>query len=143
MRTFENPANGHRVDVDSMNGLWTFLFGAIYLAIEGLWGHVAFIVILSFMFWFGFGPAGTILVGIMWLIYPFLTPAILSNSYLQRGWKEVDSDSPVNPPTPVAALAQKVPSSVADELAKLVALRDSGALSAAEYEGLKSRLLNI
>ena len=48
--TLVNKQTGHRVTTDGA-WLWTLLFGAIYFAYKGIWGHaiVAIIVALCTM----------------------------------------------------------------------------------------------
>jgi len=59
-------------------GLWCFLFGALYFAYKGIWGHavISFVVALCTF-------------GISWVVYPFFAKGIIRKAYLQRGWVEV------------------------------------------------------
>jgi hypothetical protein len=77
---FMNPRNGYKERVaGKLSWLWLLLFGPIFLAIKGVWGHVVGGIILAF-----------VTFGISWFIYPFFTYSILKKSYLRKGWVEVD-----------------------------------------------------
>ena len=56
---FKNPQNDY-VEGVSLAWLWVLLFGTIYFAVKGVWGHALVSFIFAFITW-----------GISWLIYPF------------------------------------------------------------------------
>ena len=74
---FRNLQNGFEEEV-SCPGLWCLIFGALYLAVKGAWGHAlaSFVIALCTM-------------GLSWLLYPFFASEIVRTSYLRRGWTEV------------------------------------------------------
>lgn len=73
---FENPANGH-VEESVYCWVWTLLFGPLYFAVKGIWGHV----LISFV-------AALLTFGISILIYPFFAEEVVRGHYLKRGWVE-------------------------------------------------------
>lgn len=81
MTCFKNQSNNYVECISAFSFLWCFLFGVIYLAIKGLWTHVAVVLILGVATG-GFG----LLSG--WLIYPFFIKTLIKNKYLRQGWIE-------------------------------------------------------
>lgn len=77
MMTFKNPKNGYR-ESSSAPFLWALLFGSLYFAVKGAWGHALVSAVLAIL-----------TAGISWLIYPFLASAVVQASYLRRGWVQV------------------------------------------------------
>lgn len=165
-RVFENPQNGYRETVSDMAWLWTLLFGGIYLAICGLWGHFFIMVGILILTGLLFPPLYMFVVPGLWIGYAIGVGSILTSRYQRLGWHEVQPGSVAGTgleseasrqarlraeersraaaPTvgaPVAPPASASPALVADELVKLVALRDQGVLSADEFAAQKARLL--
>ena len=76
---FKNPVNNYLEDVSgSFSWLWVFLLGPIYWAVKGIWRHAVVHLILAL-----------VTFGIVHLIYPFFTYAILRKHYNSIGWKEI------------------------------------------------------
>jgi hypothetical protein len=71
---FRNPSNGY-IEHVSVPFLWTMLFGPLYFAVRGVWGHA----IISFFL-------AVLTVGLSWLFYPFAARSIMETSYLRKGW---------------------------------------------------------
>lgn len=92
MRTFENPANGYKEEVGFGSVIGVFFFGAIYLAIKGLWRHVFLwlIVVVGFAMMTG-GPGALIAAPAAGFVYAFVIRDILANDYLAKGWRELKS----------------------------------------------------
>lgn len=88
--TFKNPANGYTEDVGDFASAGVFFFGALYLAMKGLWKHV--------LIWFllvvlptaaGGGPAFILVFPIVGIAYMFMIQGILAADYSRRGWVDV------------------------------------------------------
>ena len=75
---FQNPTNGYIEEVPGAAWLWTLLFGSLYFAVRGVWGHAVVSLVLAFCTF-----------GLSWLIYPFLAQGILEKQYLRKGWIRV------------------------------------------------------
>jgi len=90
MAKFQNPNNRYIEDVERA-GLWCLLFGTLYFAVKGVWGHAVISLVLAIL-----------TVGISWLIYPFFAQQIVETNYLRRGWvrlnphgwERADTDEP-------------------------------------------------
>jgi hypothetical protein len=79
-RTFMDPLTGERESVPLLAPLWVLLFGFIYLARKGAWGHAYAYVFAGFIL---------IPVNLFWLpilVYPFFAYRILKKRYLKKGW---------------------------------------------------------
>ena len=74
---FKNPSNGY-IEESNYIFLWTLLFGTFYFMYKGIWSHV----FISFIL-------GVLTLGMSWILYPFITPAIVEKYYLQKGWLEI------------------------------------------------------
>lgn len=94
-RSFRNPANGHTESVGGESWLAVLFFGAFYLAYKGLWGHffIWMALVVGFSVLTG-GPGLIIALPLVSIGYAIGINAILTNSYLRRGWIEISSDSP-------------------------------------------------
>lgn len=89
MATLENPANGYRERVTPLSCLGAFLFGALWYAFHGIWGHAVIqgaIIVLSIG---AVGPLAVVPLVPMWLLYTLMAPFLLKRQYLRRGWREV------------------------------------------------------
>lgn len=76
---FKHPLNGYTEHGgDILSVLWCLLFGPIYLALRGLWGHALLWIVLAV-------PT----LGISALLYPLFAPALVNAWYRRRGWEEV------------------------------------------------------
>jgi hypothetical protein len=125
---------------DSTEEIWEgfswpcFFCDFLWYMYKGMWGWGIIALILAF---------GTF--GISWLIFPFFANAQYAKSLLERGylnemqWNERKQTSK-------GANRQDVKrhttSSVADELAKLVALKTQGILSDEEFNKQKLKILS-
>jgi len=67
--------------------------------------------------------------------------ALLTDLMIGRHSSQQQTPAPTAPVAPPPAVAPAAATNVADELAKLAALRDSGVLSDAEFAAAKARLL--
>ena len=77
--TFKHPLNGYTEHGGGvLSVLWCLLFGPIYLALRGLWGHALLWIVLA-----GFTH------GISALFYPLFAPALVNAWYRRRGWEAV------------------------------------------------------
>jgi len=79
---FRNPQNDHIEDISSLAWLWTLLFGALYLAVKGVWSHFVVGIFLAIL-----------TMGLSWLIYPFFAKRILRHHYLKQGYQIVSGES--------------------------------------------------
>lgn len=70
-----NPMNKYEINI-SNSFLWCFLFGSLYFAYKGVWGHA----ILSFIL-------ALFTCGISWLIYPFFAERAIVDYYQKLGWQ--------------------------------------------------------
>jgi hypothetical protein len=75
---FQNPQNGYTIETDPP-WLWMFLFGPFYLLKHRAWAHA----LLSFI-------VAALTAGISWFFYPFFAANIIRDSYLRKGWIELD-----------------------------------------------------
>ena len=109
---------------------WPCLFlGCIWYIYTGLWGWgvIAFILAIATS-------------GISWLIFPFFANKqhellLQKQGYLdQKQWKEKEKSR--------TAIPQSQPSSVSDELTKLVALKEQGILTDEEFSTQKGKILS-
>jgi len=75
---FKHPANGYVEEISELTWLWALLFGAIYFAVKGVWGHVFLGLVLALCTF-----------GVSWLIYPFFAKSILEKRYRHNGWIEI------------------------------------------------------
>ena len=128
-----HPVNGSTEDI--WEGFsWPCLFcGFLWYMYKGMWGWGIFALILVF-----------ITFGISWLIFPFFANGQYAKALLERGylnehqWHEraraIWGDN-----TP--DLKSNAVSSVADELAKLAALKAQGVLTEEEFNKQKLKLL--
>ena len=78
-RRFRNPSNGYEENVGRA-WLWCLLFGPVYFAAKGIWGHAAISLLLAILTSYVFG------FFISWFIYPFFANAIVRKHYLRNGW---------------------------------------------------------
>lgn len=140
---FENPANGHREEISELSWLWVLLFGALYLVVKGLVLHAVVWFVVGAIAIMVFGPAGVLVVAAMSVIYAISVQSLLRSSYLRKGWVVPglrSTDAPVVERRPTSSSGS--PTSVADELSKLAALKSSGVLTDAEFQRQKERLLS-
>lgn len=114
---------------------WPCLFcGFLWYMYKGMWGWGIIALILAF---------GTF--GISWLIFPFFANAQYAKSLLDRGylneaqWKERNQTS--RGANRQDAKSHITPS-IADELAKLAALKAQGVLSDEEFNKQKLKILS-
>jgi len=75
---FQNPANGFEVETNHP-GLWTLLFGLFYFLKHEAWAAA----VIS-------GLAAFLTFGLAWFICPFFGKTIIRNSYLKRGWRQLE-----------------------------------------------------
>jgi hypothetical protein len=89
-RTFRNPANGHTESISREASGLVVLFGALYLACKGLWGHFFLWLLLVGGFTLATGGPGVIIaLPIVTVAYAFSINRLIANSYLRKGWIEV------------------------------------------------------
>ncbi len=134
--TFENPTNGHREHVGSAASWGMFFLGFIYMAYKGLWNHLfimAFVAALSFRM---LDDAGFLVLGAVWLLYTAWAQRLVINSYLVRGWRLVSHDDSDEDREDVGE------ATIADELSRLIAMRNAGDLTEEEFRQGKARVLS-
>ncbi|SOZ73841.1 hypothetical protein CBM2626_U60003 [Cupriavidus taiwanensis] len=119
-----------------------FVFGIIWLAVKQLWVHFIVCLVLLFV------TAGFAAIPI-WIFYggmgnSFHKTDLLSKGYLTRAQYEQRQGNSTSSSAAGTESRNTAASrlSVADELAKLVQLRDSGALTEFEFSEQKQKLLN-
>jgi len=125
---------------DSTEEIWEgfswpcLFFGFLWYMYKGMWGWGIIAAILAF-----------VTFGISWLIFPFFANEQQARHLLKQGylnedqWKERQQLSrAVNGPSSNAQTS----SSVADELAKLAALKAQGVLTDEEFSKQKLKLLS-
>lgn len=101
---------------------------------KGMWGWGIIALILAFCTF-----------GISWLIFPFFANAQYAKSLLERGYLNEDQWNERKQASSGAnrqGEKSRVSSSVADELAKLAALKAQGILSDEEFNKQKFKLLS-
>lgn len=140
--TLYHPINGSTEE--TWNGFsWPgFLFGVIWLAVKQLWVHfIVSIIIMLITAGFGAIP--------IWFFYGFAGNSIHKKSLLSKGYLTLAQYEATKVNTSKSAEAfsnhasiQTGSINVADELAKLAQLRDSGVLSESEFTEQKSKLLS-
>ncbi len=129
-----HPVNGSAEEI--WEGFcWPCLFfGCFWYMYKGLWGWAVFAFILA---WVTFG--------LSWLAFPFFANAHYADSLRKRGsltqqeWEGRQRNTAANRET---ASPGAPPSSIADEISKLAALRDRGVLSEEEFQAQKRRLIS-
>ncbi|WP_416467706.1 hypothetical protein [Pseudomonas sp. LFS044] len=90
-RTFRNPANGHVEEVAGEAAGLVVLLGPIYLAFKGLWGHFFLWLLLVGGFSLATGGYGIVFaLPIATIAYAATINKMIVNSYLRRGWQEVN-----------------------------------------------------
>ncbi|MBF6986752.1 SHOCT domain-containing protein [Cupriavidus sp. IK-TO18] len=137
-----HPINGTTEETWDGFSWPAFLFGIIWLAIKQLWVHFIACLVLLFV------TAGFAAIPI-WIFYggmgnSFHKKALLSKGYLTQAQYEQRQGTSMNMSAAAAESRNTTPShpSIADELAKLVQLRDSGALTEIEFSEQKRKLLS-
>ena len=124
---------------DSTEGIWEgfswpcLFCGFIWFMYKSMWGWGIIALILAFATF-----------GVSWLIFPFYANALYAKALLDRGYL---NESQRNERQRTQArnrqeIRNPVTSSTADELAKLVALKDRGVLSDDEFTKQKLKLLS-
>lgn len=120
--------NGHEQETWAGFSWPAFFFGIIWLAVKEMWVHfIVSLVILIITS--GFGAI------FIWIFYGCMGNSFHRNMLLKKGYL---ADPPQEKPT--IEVHRNI--SIADEIAKLSALRDSGVLSESDFTLLKSKLLN-
>jgi len=129
-----NPING-AVEEISEGFSWPCLFlGFIWYIYKGMWGWGIIALILAIF-----------TSGISWLFFPFFaneqhTKSLLKRGYLnEKQWSEKKETGSI---TSNLGSHHQGTSSIADELAKLVTLKEQGVLSDEEFSKQKSKLLS-
>lgn len=137
-----HPINGTTEETWDGFSWPAFLFGIIWLAVKQLWVHFIVCLVLLFV------TAGFAAIPI-WIFYggmgnSFHKKALFSKGYLTRAQYDQRQGNSTSSSAAGTESRNTAAShlSVADELAKLVQLRDSGALSEIEFSEQKQKLLN-
>ena len=103
-RVFRNPHNGHKEKVFGDSWVGVLLFGAVYLAAKGLWGHFCLWILVVGLSALLLGlPGLLVVVPLANIAYLFSIQRILANSYLRKGWVEVSGKEPTVVVTAVAS----------------------------------------
>jgi hypothetical protein len=89
MRVFEQKNNGYRETVTWKSGLWSLIFGVLYLVYFSLWRNIVILSVLivtSYAIEYRF----CIIVYYAYItVIGFNMKSILSTQYLRAGWVEV------------------------------------------------------
>lgn len=75
---FRNPANGYIEQISPLSWLWALLFGPLFFAVKGIWGHAAVSLFLAI-------PT----LGLSNIGYAILAGDIVYNHYLRMGWARI------------------------------------------------------
>jgi hypothetical protein len=128
-----HPANGAIEEIWEGFSWPCLFFGFIWYIYKGMWGWGVIALILAF-----------VTLGLSWLVFPFFANEQHAKSLLKRGYlnekqwnerKQSGSNS-------VASESKPTTSNIADELAKLAALKEQGVLSDEEFTKQKTKLLS-
>ena len=130
-----HPVNGAVEEIWEGFSWPCLFFGFLWYLHKGMWGWGLIALILAIF-----------TVGISWLFFPFFANAqyakfLLDQGYLnEKQWKERNqaAKATINP----GLRRNPETSSIADELAKLVALKEKGVLSDEEFKRQKEKLLS-
>lgn len=131
-RNARHPINGAVEEV--WEGFsWPCLFlGFIWYIYKGMWGWGIIALVLAILTW-----------GISWLVFPFFANEQHAKSLLERGYlNEKQWNDRKQADTRSTGQNQQASSSIADELAKLAALKERGVLSDEEFSKQKDKLLS-
>jgi len=92
---FKNPENGYTED-KSAPWLWALLFGGLYFIVCGLWApSIIWLLLAIGLYELHFSPPATILMPLVGVVYAFLAPGLVRNSYLRKGWVEVKNSESI------------------------------------------------
>ncbi len=129
-RTFRNPANGHTESISREASGLVVLFGPLYLASKGLWGHFFLWLLLVGGFSLATGGPGVIIaLPIAIVVYAFSINSInsinsiIANSYLRKGWQEVVVESDQSTGQPVMSVGGQRECLFCAELIKMQAVK--------------------
>ena len=125
-----NPNNGDRVQTWTGFSWLTLVFGPFWF-FKQLWlpGILALIV-------------AVLTSGLAWLVFAFFSNSVHRRSLLDSGYvDEARASAAAAASMASAVVSEPQVSSVADELAKLAQLRDSGVLTPEEFAASKAKLL--
>lgn len=92
-RHFEHPGNGHREKVGVVDVVGALLLGPLYYFARGAWGYGVVLLLLAL------ASAYMGILGLYWFVFwwgLFAAAAIptIAQSYLRRGWREVEPGRP-------------------------------------------------
>ena len=133
-----HPVNGSEENVWEGFSWPCLLFGPLWFISKGMWGW-ALIASVCAVFTAGFSM----------IVFPFVANALRAKALVSQGYLNEDqwrnrnkpAPPPVSAPPPPLSPPVAATGSVADELQKLVALREQGVLTEDEFTELKKRLL--
>lgn len=94
---FKNPTNGH-TEEKSAPWFWTLLFGGIYLVVNGAWAPALIWLLIGGVLYGAMGAPATLLMFVVGIVYATLANGIIRNTYLRKGWIEVDPNAPLEAP---------------------------------------------
>lgn len=114
---FKNPANGHIEEV-TMSGLWAFLFGGLYLAVAGLWAGCLVWIVLAVVLFASLGPAATLVMFFVNLVYAAMAGGMVRSSYLRKGWVDLDESEPAVDRFAMSVMAMSSPGSEPEPVAE-------------------------
>ena len=129
-----HPVNGHEVEVYHGFSWPCLFFGFFWYGFKGMWGWAVIGVV-----------AALITYGFAWLFFPFFANSqhvayLVKQGYLTR--EQARQRQPlVARESYMSGSAGSPSGSVADELKKLVGLRDSGVLTEMEFQEQKRKVL--
>jgi hypothetical protein len=109
-----------------------FFFGPIWLLIKGLWGH-AIIYILAALVTVGWGAP------LLWFVYGFMGNGLHRSDLLKKGY--LTSAQAAVPKEATTAAPSMSPGDPIQRLKDLADLRDRGALTDAEFQTQKAKIV--
>jgi hypothetical protein len=129
-----HPGNGATEDVSEGFSWPCLAFGVFWFVYKGMWVWA----LLSFV-------AACVSYGVSWFVFPFFANGLHARHLRRQGWlteKEWKDRDVHNSAAGASVHATASSGSVADEIAKLVQLKERGALTQREFDELKAQLVH-
>jgi hypothetical protein len=144
-----HPINHSKEEVESGYSLACLFLGCFWFFYKGLWTMAAIAFLLAFVLIIGLGfKIGVVLMLISWVFFAAFANELHRNNLLKQGYltesqlaQKQPAENQVEPE--LSPAIQPRSQFIADELAKLAKLRESGILTEAEYNSQKQKLLSL